>query len=512
MFCVVKKHYKISEKFLMMCIKSRKISNHTFLKELEIYNTNPGLFDGKWGGSGDVIESISPASGCVIAHVQQPTLNEAYSAITKAYDAWPTWAALTPPERGEIVRQIGVELRKNKINLGKLISLEMGKIFSEGIGEVQEYIDICDYAVGLSRMIPGKLLPSERRDHTLLEKWNPLGAIGVITAFNFPVAVFGWNSAIAMICGNTSIWKCSPTTPLTAIAVTKIVSKVLQRNGIPASIATLLTGDADIGDILVTDKRIPLISFTGSTSSGKKVALKVQERFGRSLLELGGNNAIVVSDDADIDLAVKAAVFSCIGTAGQRCTTTRRLILHTKIKEDFVGKLKKAYSVILERIGNPLDEATLYSPLHSQKSVESYENTIMEAKRKGGIIEFGGNRINRQGFYVEPTIISNLNPEDSVVQNETFAPIVYLFEYDTLEQAIDLNNSVDQGLSSALFTENIGQLFKAAKRQLYIEKQNKFSQYYITVQEMEIEVRLHLGLQLHAVTGLRLSSRYRILF
>ncbi|XP_011503806.1 PREDICTED: alpha-aminoadipic semialdehyde dehydrogenase [Ceratosolen solmsi marchali] len=438
----------------------KSYTNYKFLKELGIYAENAGLFDGNWSGTGKIAESISPSTENVIAKVQQSTVEEVHSAIDKIYDCWPNWAALPSPMRGDIVRQIGNEIRKFKIPLAKLISLEMGKPMLESTGEVQEYIDICDYAVGLSRMLPGKLLPSERQDHTLLEMWNPLGVIGIITAFNFPVAVFGWNSAIAMICGNASIWKCSPTTPLISIAITKIIARVLDKNRIPGSIVSLVTGDANIGDAVVTNRRIPLISFTGSVTNGKQVALKVQERFGKILLELGGNNAMIVSDSANMDMAVKAATFSCIGTSGQRCTTTRRLILHKNLKKEFIEKLKKSYSIVLNAIGDPLKETTLYSPLHSQCSINAYENTISKAIKNGGVIEFGGKRMDRKGFYVEPTIISGLKVDDDIAQTETFAPIVYVFEVNSLDEAITINNSVSQGLSSSLFTDNIQHLFK----------------------------------------------------
>lgn len=433
---------------------------HGFLKQLGLTTENPGLYDGRWGGSGKVIESISPATGKVIAKIRTSTSQEASNAITEARKAWPQWASLPPPTRGEIIRQIGEELRKNLRPMGKLVSLEMGKILSEGIGEVQEFIDICDYAVGLSRMLSGSIFPSERKHHTLLEKWHPLGVVGVISAFNFPAAVYGWNSAIAMACGNTLVWKGAPTTPLVSIAINKIIVSVLERNGIPGSVACLVTGGSDIGETIVSDKRIPLVSFTGSTKIGKQVALKVQERFGKLLLELGGNNAMIVMQDADLDMAIKAAVFSCVGTAGQRCTTTRRLILHSKIKDEFLRKFKIAYKHILERIGDPLDNNTLYGPLHNQHAVDEYKKAIDSVVKLGGKVEFGGKQIDRLGFYVEPTIISGLPPDAEVVQKETFAPIVYISEVNSLEEAIAINNCVEQGLSSSLFSKNVQNVFQ----------------------------------------------------
>ncbi|KAH0952717.1 hypothetical protein HN011_009024 [Eciton burchellii] len=435
-------------------------SKYGFLKQLGITIENPGLYDGKWSGSGKLVESISPATGKVIAKIRESTPQEASNAIIKAYKAWPQWASIPAPARGDIVRQIGDELRKNLTSLGSLVSLEMGKILPEGIGEVQEFIDICDYAVGLSRMLPGSIFPSERKNHALLEKWNPLGVVGIISAFNFPIAVYGWNTAIAMVCGNAVVWKEASSTSLVAIATTKIIAGVLERNGIPSSIASLITGGPEIGETLVNDKRVPLISFTGSTNVGRQVALKVQQRFGKCLLELGGNNALIVAEDADLEMAIRAAVFSCVGTAGQRCTTTRRLILHKKIKNEFLGKLKTAYKSILERIGDPLDDGVLYGPLHNQQAVDAYKATIQKAVEAGGTIEFGGKQIERPGFYVEPTIISGLPAETEVVQQETFAPIVYILETSSLAEAINLNNGVEQGLSSSLFTKSIGNVFQ----------------------------------------------------
>lgn len=431
-----------------------------FLNQLGLTTENPGLYDGHWVGSGKVINSISPATGKIIAKIRTSTPQEASNTITKAHEAWIQWASLPAPTRGDIVRQIGDEFRKNLKPLGQLVSLEMGKILPESIGEIQEFIDICDYSVGLSRMLPGNIFPSERKNHALLEQWNPLGVIGIISAFNFPVAVFGWNSAIAMVCGNTFVWKGAPTTSLTSIATTKIISKVLEKNGVSGAVASLVTGESDVGETLVNDTRIPLISFTGSCKIGKNVAVKVQERFGKCLLELGGNNALIVNQDADLDLAVRAAMFSCTATTGQRCTTTRRLILHNKIKDEFLGKLKIALKSVLNRIGDPLDDNVLYGPLLNQNAVDVYKEAINTAVQNGGTIEFGGKQIDRAGFYVEPTLISGLSPNTGIVQKETFAPIAYIFEANSLEDAITINNSVQQGLSSSLFTKNLGNVFQ----------------------------------------------------
>ena len=431
-----------------------------FLKELGLTTENPGLYDGRWGGSGKVVESIAPATGKVIAKVRTSTPQEASNAITEARKAWPQWTSVPAPTRGEIVRQIGQELRNNLKPLGQLVSLEMGKVLPEGIGEVQEYIDICDFAVGLSRMLPGSIFPSERKHHLIFEKWHALGVVGVISAFNFPVAVYGWNSAIALVCGNTIVWKGAPTTPLVSIATTKIISNVLERNGVPGCVASLVTGGADIGETITTDKRVPLVSFTGSTNTGRQVAHIVQDRFGKVILELGGNNAMIVVQDANLEMALRAAVFSCIGTAGQRCTTTRKLILHNKIHNEFLEKLKVAYKNIMGRIGDPLEDHVLYGPLHSRQAVDEYKKAIDIAVQSGGKIEFGGKEIDRPGFYVEPTIISGLSPNAEIVQKETFAPIVYVFEVNSLEEGIAINNGTEQGLSSCVFTGTIQNMFQ----------------------------------------------------
>ncbi|WAQ99828.1 AL7A1-like protein [Mya arenaria] len=311
-------------------------------------------------------------------------------------------------------------------------SLEVGKILGEGVGEVQEYIDVCDYAVGLSRMFAGHVFPSERKGHALLEQWNPLGVVGVITAFNFPVAVYGWNSAIAMVCGNCMLWKGAPSTPLTSVAITKT--------------------------LMAKDERLPLVSFTGSTQVGHKVSMMVQERFGKFLLELGGNNAIIVNEDADLDMVVRASVFACAGTAGQRCTTTRRLILHKSVYDEVVSRLVKAYGQL--RIGDPCEADTLYGPLHSTAAVEAYKNAIEEAIKQGGKVECGGKVIDRPGNFVEPTIISGLSHDAKIVQTETFVPIVYILKFEVLDEAIRWNNEVKQGLSSSIFTKDLGNIFQ----------------------------------------------------
>ncbi|RWS30234.1 aldehyde dehydrogenase-like protein [Leptotrombidium deliense] len=432
--------------------------NYAFLSNLGIEKQNLGVYHTKWTGSGKTIKSICPANGKPIAEVVTGTLDDYETAVKATQAAWQIWADLPAPKRGEIVRQIGNALRDHKTDLGKLVSLEMGKILPEGEGEVQEYIDICDYAVGLSRMFEGKVIPSERPGHALLEMWNPLGAIGIITAFNFPVAVYGWNNALALVCGDTMVWKSAGTTPLTSIAVTKILSKVFEANNLPGSVCSLVCGDSTVGEAMAKDDRLRLISFTGSTNVGRRVALNVQERFGRSILELGGNNAIIVCENADLNMVVQSALFSCVGTAGQRCTSTRRIICHEKVYDQVLSSLKKAYSQV--RIGDPLEPQTLCGPLHTENAINEYLSAIEEAKKLGGVIECGGKRINRDGYYVEPTIVTNLPHNSPIVHKETFAPIVYLLKCKSVDEAIQINNEVDQGLSSSMFTTNLGDVFK----------------------------------------------------
>lgn len=433
---------------------------YSFLKELGLEKRNAGVYNGKWFGNGEVLQTFCPANGELIAEVQAGTVDDYDQCVVESRKAWNVWADIPAPKRGEIVRQIGVALRDKLEPLGKLVSLEMGKILPEGIGEVQEYVDVCDYAVGLSRMMEGKVIPSERPNHALLEMWNPLGTVGVISAFNFPVAVYGWNNALSLVCGNTLIWKGAPSTPLCSVATTKIIADVLEQNNLPGAICSLVSGGADVGIAMAKDVRIPLVSFTGSTKVGREVALTVQSRFGRSLLELGGNNAILVDESADVDLVVRAALFACAGTAGQRCTTTRRLVLHDKVYDAILAKLVKAYEQLLPRTGDPIEAGVMYGPLHNQMAVDQYSAAIKEAVASGGKIEFGGKVMDRPGFFVEPTIISNLKGDTPVVMTETFVPILYVLKCSSLEEAIQINNQVDQGLSSSLFTQNMGQVFK----------------------------------------------------
>ncbi|KHN85115.1 Putative aldehyde dehydrogenase family 7 member A1 -like protein [Toxocara canis] len=436
-------------------------SKYAFLKDLGLSEENCGVFSGEWRASGAVVESLCPANNEVIARVKIGTVEDYERAIKAASSAYQHWADVPAPRRGHIVRQIGDALREQQDKLGKLVSLEMGKILTEGIGEVQEYVDICDYAVGLSRSFAGQILPSERPGHVLLEQWNPLGVVGVISAFNFPCAVYGWNNALALVCGNAVLWKPAPSTPLTAIAITRLIEKVLKANDIPGGLCSLVTGNADVGQSLVKDKRINLISFTGSTAVGQIVGQQVQARFGKFLLELGGNNAIIVNEDADLDVVVPATVFAAVGTTGQRCTTTRRIIVHEKVYGDVINRLKKAYSQLESRIGDPLDSNSLIGPMHSLQAVMQYKAAIAEAVVQGGKVEFGGRVLeDRKGNYVMPTIITGLKHDAEVVKRETFAPILYAIKVSGLEEAIKINNEVSQGLSSSLFTRDIRNVFK----------------------------------------------------
>lgn len=364
------------------------------------------------------------------------------------------------PVRGEIVRQIGDELRKKKEALGKLVSLEMGKILPEGAGEVQEFIDICDYAVGLSRTINGLVYPSERKKHMLMEVWNPLGMVGIITAFNFPCAVFGWNAAISLVAGNTQIWKGASSTCLVTLATTKIVAEVLERNKLPGGIATTVIGSgATVGEAMIQDHRLNLISFTGSTKIGRRISEAVNARFGRTILELGGNNAIIVMNDANLELAVPSALFAAVGTCGQRCTSARRLLIHEAVYDTVVERLKKGYAQIVGRTGNPLDEATLMGPLHTKAAVKEYEDGLKTITSQGGKILFGGKVTGTNGgHFVEPTLVE-INHDAAIVKEELFVPILYAIKFRTFDEAVAINNEVPQGLSSSLFTNNQQHVF-----------------------------------------------------
>ncbi|XLS51444.1 hypothetical protein HN51_012121 [Arachis hypogaea] len=432
-----------------------------FFKEIGLASNNIGSYiNGQWKANGSSTTSLSPSNNQAIAQVTEPTLQDYEEGLNACNEAAKIWMTVPAPKRGEIVRQIGEALRAKLEPLGKLVSLEMGKILPEGIGEVQEIIDMCDYAVGLSRQLNGQIIPSERPDHMMLETWNPLGIVGVITAFNFPCAVLGWNACIALVCGNCVVWKGAPTTPLITIAVTKLVAEVLEKNNLPGAIFTSFCGGAEIGQAIAKDTRIPLVSFTGSTKVGLTVQKIVNERFGKCLLELSGNNAIIVMDDADIKLAVRSILFAAVGTAGQRCTTCRRLFVHESIYKDVLDQLVEVYKQV--KIGDPLEKGTLVGPLHTRSSVENFKNGISAIKSQaciGGKILTGGSIVDSEGNFVQPTIVE-ISPDAPVVKEELFGPVLYVMKFQTLEEAIILNNSVPQGLSSSIFTRRPEAIFK----------------------------------------------------
>lgn len=457
--------YRFSSRLLNSNLTSRSLSTsanqftfekYDFLKRLGLSVNNKGVYNGKWTGNGETVVSVNPATDEPIATVTTATLQDYQDTMEAIEESRKMWHMTPAPKRGEIVRQIGQALREKKADLGSLISLEMGKILSEGQGEVQEYIDICDYALGLSRMLNGKVIPSERENHMILEQWHPLGVVGVISAFNFPCAVYGWNNAIALVGGNALIWKGAPTTNLTSVATTKIVADVLEANKIPGSICSLVTGGALIGESISHDHRIGLVSFTGSTEVGRKVGTTVQSRFGRPLLELGGNNAAIVMEDADLEVVVRSILFSAVGTAGQRCTTTRRLIIHENVYDKVVQRLSQAYAKV--PIGNPLKEGVLCGPLHTKRAVEMYKNAIEKAKEQGGKVICGGEVIPGKGNFVKPTIIA-IDHKASIVQNETFVPILYVLKFKDYKEAVHINNSVKQGLTSAMFSSKPNDIF-----------------------------------------------------
>lgn len=403
----------------------------------------------------------SPVDGNPIASIAYATTTE-YERVTKvAQSAFEYWRCVPAPKRGEIVRQIGNKLRDNKDDLGRLVSYEMGKSLQEGWGEVQEMIDICDFAVGLSRQLYGLTIASERSCHSMKEQWHPLGIVGIISSFNFPVAVWSWNAMIAAVCGDVCIWKPSEKTPLSAIAVHQIIKSVIVENNLPEGIFSLVVGDFRIGEKMAKDQRIQLISATGSTKMGKRVGQLVGARLGRCILELGGNNSLIVSEEANMDNALKAAVFGAVGTAGQRCTTTRRLIIQDTIFDKFTSKLVKIYEQL--KIGNPLDQANHIGPLIDKEAVKKYIMAVQEAENEGGRVLFGAKVLEgpnyETGTYVLPTLIEAKN-HYRIVQEETFAPITYLLKYSRLEEAIAMQNDVKQGLSSAIFTNNIQEAYR----------------------------------------------------
>lgn len=430
-----------------------------FLKRLGIEAENAGTTTGTKTlktDSATLIKSYSPIDNSLIGSVYSTTESEYEHVVSSAHEAFMTWRMMPAPQRGEIVRQIGDALRANKEDLGQLVSLEMGKILQEGLGEVQEMIDICDFAVGLSRQLYGLTMHSERPNHRMYEQYHPLGVVGVISAFNFPVAVWSWNAMIAAVCGDTIIWKPSEKVPLCAVACQNIIQDVLRKNNLPEGIFCMINGDRTVGEWMTKDKRVPLVSATGSIRMGKQVAQVVAARLGRSLLELGGNNAIIISPDADIEMAVRATVFGAVGTAGQRCTSTRRLIVHDSIFDQVKDRLVSIYKNI--RIGDPLKEGTLVGPLIDQDAVKNMQKALEMLKSEGGEVVYGGEVVSGDGLasnnYVRPAICIAEN-HYHIVQEETFAPILYLIRYNDLNEAIGYQNGVVQGLSSAMFTLNM---------------------------------------------------------
>lgn len=428
------------------------------LATLGVKDVNKGTSTGNtWlGDTSELIESFSPVDGKSIGKVAVSTAEDYEAAITSAQEAYKVWRTMPAPQRGEIVRQFGNRLRDYKEALGKLVSYEMGKSYQEGLGEVQEMIDICDFAVGLSRQLNGITMHSERPMHRMYDQYHPLGVVGIISAFNFPVAVWCWNTALAWICGNVCIWKPSEKTPICGIACQNIFTEILRENNLPEGISCLINGDYKVGEMMTNDKRVPLISATGSTRMGRIVGAKVAERFGKSILELGGNNAIIVTPDADLEMTIIGAVFGAVGTAGQRCTSTRRLIIHESIYDTVKEKLASAYQQL--SIGNPLDENNHVGPLIDKDAVAMYNDSLSKGLAEGAKIIVGGGVLSGEGYesgcYVKPAIVEAKNKFE-IVQHETFAPILYLMKYSDLHEAIEMQNDVPQGLSSAIMTTNL---------------------------------------------------------
>ena len=436
----------------------------SLLQSLGLSATNSGTYlgQGRWSeatGAG-VLHPTNPTTGEVIAEVQATSEAEYEAVIARALAVFQEWRTVPAPRRGEAIRLCGEALRANKDALGSLVALEMGKSKAEGDGEVQEMIDIADFALGQSRMLYGYTMHSERPGHRMYEQYQPLGLVGIISAFNFPVAVWAWNSFLAAICGDVCIWKPSNKTPLTAIASMKICNQALKEGGFPDIFFLVNDAGTALAEKLVEDTRVPLISFTGSTQVGRQVGVNVARRLGRCLLELGGNNAIILDETADLKLAVPGIVFGAVGTAGQRCTTTRRLIVHESIYDGVLETLVKAYKQVEGKIGDPLDTANLMGPLNSAGAVQQFLDSVARAKAAGGTVVTGGTALDRPGHFVLPTIITGLKNSDAVVQHETFAPILYVMKYSTLDEAIAMQNGVPQGLSSSIFTQNL----KAAER------------------------------------------------
>jgi aldehyde dehydrogenase (NAD+) len=427
------------------------------LDKLGLAEENPGAFAGEWRGGGGVIEKISPIDGKVLARVRSASPEDYEWAVGRAHEAFLKWRVTPAPVRGETVRRIGNALREAKSDLATLVTLETGKIIAEGEGEVQEMIDICDFAVGQSRMLYGLTIQSERPSHRLMEQWHPLGVVAVITAFNFPVAVWSWNAALAAVCGDATVWKASEKTPLTAIAVTKIAERVCRETGADPAIFTLLMGDRKtVGKRLAADRRIPLISATGSVQMGINVAQTVHGRLGKTIMELGGNNALIVAPSADIEMATQSIFFGAVGTAGQRCTSTRRVILHESVADKVRKKLLAAYKTM--PIGNPLDRKTLMGPLIDKNAVDLVQHSIQRLRDEGGEVLYGGDRLDGSEFpggcYMKPCLAS-AKPDLEIVQHETFGPLLYLMTYRDFDEALAIHNNVPQGLTSAIFTNDV---------------------------------------------------------
>ena len=433
---------------------STSIDIAALLARLGLEPENPGACSGpgQWRAGGRLLSVHNPATGTALATVRTADAADYEAVMRSALETAAQWRNVPAPKRGEAVRLVGEALRAAKSDLGALVSLENGKILAEGLGEVQEMIDIADFAVGQSRMLYGLTMHSERPGHRMYEQWHPLGVVGIISAFNFPVAVWSWNAFLAAICGNVSVWKPSPKTPLTAIAVQKLVNRVLEQHGLPPVFQLFIDAGAELATRFVDDRRVALVSFTGSTPVGRKVGERVAARLGKSLLELGGNNAIIVDESASLELAVPAIVFGAVGTAGQRCTTTRRVFVHRAIAAELERRLVNAYRQV--RIGDPLDPATLMGPLIDSHAVDRFKTAVAAAQAAGGELLAGGRVLERAGHFVEPTLIRARN-DWPVVQNETFAPILYLIPVDSLEAAIAEQNESHYGLSSALFTERL---------------------------------------------------------
>ena len=436
-------------------------SKYPFLIELGLLPTTQGLNNGLDNkANGKTISTTNPHNNRPIGNIVLANEDDYERCVKAAVDAGKDWRAMPMPKRGDIIREIGNELRKHLTALGSLIALENGKILAEGIGEVQEFIDMCDYACGLSRSIGGKVIPSERPDHLIIERWNPLGVVGVISAFNFPNAVFGWNLALSLVCGNCLIWKGSESVGLVTMATASIIRGVLDRFNIAKGVfSAMVAYGPGVGDLFLDDKRIDLVSFTGSTRVGRMASERVAKRFGKTILELGGNNAVIVCEDADLDLTIKGCFFAAVGTCGQRCTTLRRLYIHESVYDKVKNSLVSAYKGV--RIGDPLDSKTLCGPLHSKMGMQIYKDGLERIQKQGGKVITGGKVHDKlpEGNYVEPTIVE-IDPKADIVNEELFVPILYIFKFKTLDEAIEYNNGVPQGLSASIFTKNMQNVFK----------------------------------------------------